>query len=191
MVDLNALRSHVAQFSHDWFPNDGSVLKCWFRARDLKFKSQIVYLCEKHFEIIHACKDSGLVDDFYRATSEQGWSVHERVVLAVMLDQMPRNALAIGFGPYHDKDPLHIRENISDQFSLEFANHIRQEDINLYQISSDERVICFFSLIFRHSNDFEAAQNVLHLLRDSEGKLPPLAAKFLAETVKRQQQVTI
>ena len=117
-----------------------------------------------------------------------GLSPSEQTILAIMLDQMPRNALAIGFGRYSNVSNTNVKSLITESFSRKFSE-IVMENFDLSQIT-DERIICFFSLIFRHANDFARARSVLTGLRDTEGNLPPLALKFWRETDKRETSLS-
>jgi hypothetical protein len=184
MPIIEELRCVVLRFSNAWFPETGPNPKFWFRARDPKYRSEIHSLCEKNFHAIQTCIDNESPSDIISKALDLGWSTNELVILAVLFDQMPRNALAIGFGPFAGKDPLNVHENVDDSFSLDFAQRVL--DIADLGTLSDERQVCFFSLVFRHSADCDTAKKVLNNLRDSEGNLPPLAAKFWTETEKRQ-----
>jgi len=180
----------IQQFRDVWFPVVGKNPPFWFRARDPKFKEPVIRLCEACLEGIEAImtvKPEFLIDQLlYDGTC----SADDIIVLSIMFDQMPRNALAIQYGRFHNSNPVEVKQNLDDSFSLRFAKVVLQ-NIDIKAIK-DHRMICFFSLVFRHSNDFERARNVLLLLREIEGTdhdLPPLAAKFWQETLKREQQI--
>jgi hypothetical protein len=109
-----------------------------------------------------------------------------------MLDQVPRNALAVQYGPFHDSDPLDVRTYIDDSYSYNFA--LLHLDIDKLKLICDTRIVCFYSLIFRHSNDLASARMVLMTLNSSDDdhdfkNLPPLALKFWSETEKRGKQL--
>jgi uncharacterized protein (DUF924 family) len=179
---IDDLRHAVAYFHSVWFPGADSQVNqpFWFRARNAKYVETIRQLCDncmhavEHVlrneispvEILHACQD---------------WPKADILVLSIMLDQMPRNALAIGFGRYKGMDPLDVASAIDNSYSLSLARAILSAGA---LGAEDYRITCFFSLVFRHSNDFENARKVLRSI--SHAQLPPLAEKFIAETDKRE-----
>ena len=184
-MDLIRLRGAVENFANIWFPNDGSHVKFWFRARDKKYSLTITELCEKSFSPVDEI--TGLLPTAVLEELEgSGWSSTELVELAVLLDQMPRNALAVNYGRYKGLDPRDVKGAVDDSFSLAFALVLLER--LKFPITNDERLICFFSLVFRHSNDLDRAKMVLNTLRLSSGALPPLASKFWAENEKRAEQ---
>ena len=188
MSEIDQLRDHVNQFKTIWFPEDKSCPKFWFRARDHKYRSTIHQLCDAHYNAVQHLIDEDSPNKILSEIASRKWCLRDQIVLAVMFDQMPRNALAIGFGKFRDCDPLRVGENVNDRFSLEFARLVLHQ-FNVSEITGDERLLCFFSLIFRHSNDFLTARNVLEALRDQEGHFPSLALKFFNETSKRALQL--
>jgi uncharacterized protein (DUF924 family) len=182
---MDKLRDTVHYFRSVWFPPNGENQPFWFRARQEKYRNEIESLCQECFTPIieHLCRTPQVVIADLQAAN---WSPEELVILSVMFDQMPRNALAIKYGPYEHADPSRVNESLDDSFSLEFARII-QSIVNLSTIE-DIRLVCFYSLVFRHSNRFDDARSVLETLskRSDDGTLPPLAQKFWMETTKRQ-----
>ena len=195
MVDWVALRRIVEKFDSVWFPTDMSSPKFWFQARNAKFRPIVQELCKECLSGVDELTGSDLTPtNCLIELKSAGWSDREILVLAIMMDQMPRNALAINFGPYEEANRMNVRSNIDDSFALEFATTTRAHVS--WKHEADVRLICFFSLIFRHSNRFDEAREVLLSLRingeQEEGlKLPPLAEKFWKETQKRQDEIGI
>jgi uncharacterized protein (DUF924 family) len=189
---IHAFKTKIVSFSQFWFPEDGSNPKYWFRARDKKFKNLITKSCEDSYnDLVRIAGAYSNPFDLKQELQSMRWGFFEMIILAIMFDQVPRNALAVQYGKFHEADPFDAKGNIDDSYSLSFANHILRS-VNLHEIQ-DYRVICFFSLIFRHSNDFDSARQVLKsLAQDGEDfkvdSLPPLAAKFWYETDKRENQ---
>jgi hypothetical protein len=188
MMTMSELRIYVQQFNEIWFPADQSFPKYWFRARDSKFKNVITQLCEKHAHVTHDIISQGSIDDILARMRSEDWSPAESVILAIMVDQMPRNALAINFREFRDADPKDVSAIKTDSFSHSLAAELLKA-VNLRDIR-DIRVICFFSLIFRHANDFPVTRLVLSTLQRPDGTLPDLAQKFWNETEKREQSLT-
>ena len=180
------LREQVNAFRAAWFPEDGQVQKFWFRARDPKYRQVILALCEIHMHAVSDWMNTMTPGVLFQAAKDETMSTDELIILAVMLDQMPRNALAIGFGEFCGKDPTDVKNNISDEFYLSFARLVREE-VGRSPVA-DHRILCFFSLVFRHSNDFSTAKAILEETRLPDGSLPPLADRFLVETSKRECQ---
>lgn len=190
MIDLLILRSKVSAFESVWFPATGENQKFWFQARNAKFHGIIEKLCHECFNPVTELQSSGIAPSQLVADLEgAGWSDTEMLILAIMIDQMPRNALAINYGQFSNADRISIADNIDDSFALALADNLRSR-IALKSVS-DVRIVCFFSLIFRHSNRFDEARDVLLSLKMNEEnkpnpQLPPLAEKFWNETNKRQ-----
>jgi uncharacterized protein (DUF924 family) len=186
-MTIEALLVHVRDFHNIWFPPDGSIPRFWFRARDPKYVNQVQAMCVRFVLIVDEATSMQTPRALFDELRNHSWPAEDIITLAVMVDQMPRNALAIGYDSYEGKNPLDVSGNISDTFSIEFAQIVLNSvDLILVQ---DERVVCFFSLIFRHSHDFQTARRVLGVLKDSNGSLPNLASKFWNETQKREASV--
>jgi uncharacterized protein (DUF924 family) len=187
MTEAN-MKQHVSEFRNVWFPESGEVQKFWFRARNPKFSTIMTALCEKHAHAVSEWLKSYTPSALIKYAEKQNLSNEEFVILAIMLDQMPRNALAIGFGEYQGKDAFDVSSNISNEFSLQFARMVFDK---IHEASiSDHHVLCFLSLIFRHSNQFAEARAILEKARMNDGSLPPLAERFLTETSKRENLVS-
>jgi uncharacterized protein (DUF924 family) len=200
MIDLASLQSAITRFSDFWFPNDKPTQPFWFRARDAKFRDIVSASCDDFYPPIDTItKTVPNVQSFLSQLFDAGYSDQELIVLSIMLDQVPRNTLAVGWGRFADADPKNVRASIDDSFSLAFATAVRGR-VKLSAIS-DHRIICFFSLVFRHSDKFNIAREVLLSLSPSSDKpdtsapgvdvadlcLPALAQKFWQETDKRQK----
>jgi uncharacterized protein (DUF924 family) len=182
---MDKLRNTVQYFRSVWFPTGGEDQPFWFRARQEKYRETIQNLCHECLSPIlefQSKSASDLLVDIQAAD----WSLEEQLILSVMFDQMPRNALAINYGPYAHAEPRRVDLAIDDSFSLQFAQSIR--DIVDQQTIPDVRVVCFYSLVFRHSDRFDDARSVLETLskKSEQGGLPLLAQKFWMETNKRQ-----
>ena len=191
MIDLVKLRCTVAKFESVWFPlpiEDNP--KFWFQARNAKFRHLITDLCSECLNVVEELQSSNVSPvDLVNQLRSAGWSNKDLVVLAILLDQMPRNALAINFGRYADAERTNVGAVIDDSYALEFASHIKTHFFHSNWV--DMRIVCFYSLIFRHSNRFDEAREVLLSLQSSDEpgsdvQLPPLAQKFWSETQKRQ-----
>ena len=183
-MDIGKLKDTVKKFATVWFPDDGSHVKFWFRARDRKFTQVITQLCEECLSGVEGVTRSSPKSVFESLTAHD-WSIQDMLTLAVMLDQMPRNALAVNFGRYVNMDPRDVSSAINESFSIAFSGLVLEQCD--FPPSIEERIVCFFSLIFRHANDFDNARKVLNFLRSSSGELPPMAAKFWVETDKREE----
>ena len=191
MLDIGELKIAVESFGTVWFPPDQSNQKFWFRARDDNYKQLMQTLCDKCFEPVNVLKTSGETPQiFVTKLLESGWHETDLLTLSIMIDQIPRNALAIQFGPFSNSDRTRVDLHVDDSYSLSIATDINKR-VNLSRIS-DIRIICFFSLVFRHSNRFDEARKVLrNLVPDREispdgSPLPALAQKFWNETTKRE-----
>lgn len=192
---MEPLKSAVAKFHITWFPTSGENQPFWFRARQAKFTAVLTDLCDTCIPVIENLHSTFSPSNLLHACTD--WPVDDLVVLSIMLDQMPRNALAIGYGRYAGMDPLDVKAAVDDSFSLAFADSLRAE---ITIPTTDERVVCFFSLVFRHANSFSATRNILLSLANctpSESELgsvdpnslglPTLALKFWIETAKREK----
>ncbi len=185
---LNELSEAVQKFATVWFPPDGSSQPYWFRARDQKHRAVIHQLCSDYMKLVEA-----IMTEFGQNVNllaehliSECWSDIHMCVLGVLLDQMPRNAIAI---EYRSNSSSAQYVAAFDIFTLQYISIVMTK-LSLGTIL-DYRIVCFVSLIFRHSNKFEQARIVLRTLeRQSEdtGKmgLPPLAQKFWLETDKRE-----
>jgi hypothetical protein len=103
-----------------------------------------------------------------------------------MLDQMPRNALAVKYGRFVSCDPFDTTNNLNDAVANKLAHVVYLR--RMHENVADERVICFLSLVFRHSNQIDITERILMSLA-SDGcadSLPPLGKKFWIETQKRR-----
>jgi hypothetical protein len=189
-VDIGELHRAVKIFANIWFPADGAHPALWFRGRQPKYSAVIRDLCANVLEAVQA-----VMTQFGREEARllyimirDGWPIADVYIAAVMFDQMPRNALAIGFGRFAGADPHKVAELVDDTFSLAFSKIVMER----YPLTntSDMRVSCFLSLIFRHSNEFGISREILKVLLpcpDSDvSSLPSLAQKFWAETMKRE-----
>ena len=171
----------VDRFSRVWFPHGEGSQPFWFCARQSQYKTFMNSHCDEFLEFTDALiRSKPNLPDFRR----DEWLDSKIVTLAIMMDQVPRNALAIGYGRFACADSRRVSEFIDDGPTIEFAYQILAE-VDLSAIH-DERVVCFFSLIFRHSNKFQEAREILLSLASHPENLPPLAARFWMETCKRE-----
>lgn len=182
------IRNQVHAFSAIWFPSDGSYPKFWFRARDNKYRAEVLQLCEKHWAFIKNLTETVPLNEVEAWIPMIGLSAPEQIILAIMLDQIPRNALAIGYGDFCDIANTDVKSLTTETFSRKYSECVLK-NFDLSQ-TTDERIICFFSLIFRHANHFTTSRSILALLKDAEGILPPLALKFMQETDKREASLS-
>ena len=191
----------VREFGKIWFPESesGKTQPFWFRARQEKYKQLMTDVAQHYLQFVEDIWKKDSTESLMHACEE--WSVDDKCTLSVMMDQIPRNALAIGYGKYQSMDPLDVRAAIDDSLSLEFARCI----LNRCKIEhiTDSRIVCFLSLVFRHSNDFANARLVLLSLSPNtvepnigllemnvqDLQLPPLAEKFWVETNKRENSI--
>ena len=196
---MEPLQSAVAKFRMTWFPSTGENQSFWFRARQEKFRAILTDLCDTCIPVIENLHNTLSPSNLLHACTD--WPVADLFVLSIMLDQMPRNALAIGYGRYAKMDPLDVKTAVDDSFSFAFADSLRVE---ITIPTTDERVVCFFSLVFRHANAFSAARSILISLascKPSESELnsvaptrlglPALAQNFWTETTKREQSLGV
>ena len=162
-------KNFVNDFSSVWFPLGKGGPPFWFKAKQERYRQPVIALCRKFHEpidkLIHAGSDQAV-----QIVQSGGFTVTQIVVLAIMMDQMPRNACAIGELPV---------SHINDPVVLAFARWIDQ-NCDLSRIT-DERVLCFFSLIFRHSNELSRSRQILSSLPPT-----PLVSSFFTETNKRE-----
>lgn len=188
-MNLDTLREKVRCFESKWFPPNGERGKFWFTARSSEFYPFMLDLCAQFMETVETVEI--LEDPQYLATAlkEGRWPNETIVSLAVMLDQMPRNALAVNFGRFVSCDPLDVKNHIDDRFSYTFALSVLEKC--MLSDVHDERIICFFSLVFRHSNDFERSEKVLLTLSNDNSveTLPSLGKRFWNETQKRRNSL--
>ena len=181
-MHVDRLLEVVRHFGLEWFPADGSNVPFWFAARNVKYRTVMTGMCERFLSVTQ-----NLVDNHDPIEiSRYDWPVRDLLVLSVMVDQMPRIALAISYGNYADCDPKDVARAIDDSWSLTFARRL----LNVVKIDqiTDERLAGFYSLVFRHSNCFDDARWILTEFQSQCG-LSPLVDKFLAETQKRQDLV--
>lgn len=183
------LRGTVALFSKSWFPQDGKSPPYWFQARDEKHYSVIHALSVELMPTVHlllAMLSTHLGESIDQLLREE-WPTVDMFTLAVLLDQMPRNALAIGYGGQTAQTVV-----ASDAVTLRFTTALL-ERIEI-PVNCDCRIVCFVSLVFRHSNQFLQARQILSTLRRDpssieDAGLPTLATKFWFETSKREKSV--
>lgn len=187
-MSLEGLLEAVSRFSTAWFPEQGGSRPYWFRARDPKHRTIIHALCSEDMDIIEATLTvyAGQAARLVEQLMQSRWSGLNMCLLGVMLDQMPRNALAIGFMGY---TPDRVRS--FDSFTLDYISVVT-EQFAMDSIS-DTRVVCFVSLIYRHSNKFDEARRILLSLGPKgeifdPTQLPSLAQKFWVETDKRERE---
>lgn len=187
-INHENIRKQVHAFSAIWFPSDGSYLKYWFRARDDKYRAEVLQLCEKHMAFIKKLTETVPLNDIEAWIPMNGLSAQEQIILAIMVDQIPRNALAIGYGDFCNIANTDVESLTTETFSRKYSECV----LKIFDSSQtrDERIICFFSLIFRHANHFATSRSILALLKDAEGILPPLALKFMKETEKREASLS-
>ena len=183
-MNIDSLKQAVNHFGAVWFPGTDpeNNQPFWFRARNAKHAPIIRELCESCMHIVNQVLTTATPPDTL-LLALRDWSQAEILTLSIMLDQMPRNALAIGFGGFSELNPLDVAAAIDDSYSLSLARTILDKDNTKVD---DYRITCFFSLIFRHSNDFVNARKVLSSF---SRPLPPLAEKFWAETNKRESSI--
>lgn len=153
----------IDEFTEIWLPPDNSHPKFWFRARLQKHNLTIRNLCEKFLPIVQSVSSIDQIFNIFPEASDL-----QLIVFAIMMDQMPRNALALG-----------LVDSVDDTLSLAFAHKIlpRIKQVN------DERVVCFFSLIFRHANNFEQTRAILEMNSPES----TLTSVFQKETDKREK----
>ena len=190
-MNLEILETKVEIFRSSWFPESGANQPFWFKARSAHFYSTIHDLCSQLMECVDTVLLQPDAKEFLNFLKEARWSSQNILYLAVMLDQMPRNALATNFGRFSSCDNRDTQTLIDDKFSYTFACEILR--LQMHAAITDERLICFFSLVFRHSNNLERAEEVLlRLSADaSPERLPILGMKFWEETQKRRKLLQI
>lgn len=186
-MNLEKLETKVGIFRSSWFPESGATQPFWFKARSAQFNSMIHDLCSHLMEYVDTVLLQPDAKEFLNFLKEARWSSQNILFLAVMLDQMPRNALAANFGRFSSCDNRDTQKLIDDKFSFSFACEIFRQ--RMHGEITDERLICFFSLVFRHSNNLERAEEVLLCLSPdaSPERLPALGKKFWDETQKRRK----
>ena len=189
MEDEKQLKQCVRSFQSIWFPECGKNQPFWFRARMDRYKTIMLTICDSCAVVLGVIEENSPHELLHNLQSLE-WTQTQLITLSIMFDQIPRNALAIGYGQYSGCDPKSVSRYIDDTFSISFAKLVLPM-IHLKSII-DDRILCFYSLIFRHSNDFLNARKIL--LASTSGdidELSPLALKFWDETSKRENMTSL
>jgi uncharacterized protein (DUF924 family) len=170
---MECLQATVKEFRSVWFPNWNETQPFWFRARHPKYRATIESLCNQFLDPVLNLTSSGEAPEkLAEQLRSSGWDEETEIgVLAVMLDQMPRNGLA-----------LERIETIDDSFSLKFCESLKTDNFR------GEFIRCFISLVFRHSNKLKRAKDIL-LRGRTVGQLGSLEKRFYIETEKREAQL--
>ena len=158
---MEELEAAAIAFASDWFKGDG-ILPYWFAARSSKYRSLINSLCDKYLD---TCLGVSTIQTFT--------TPRVAVLVAILLDQMPRNARAVG-------RLEHVEETDSVARQILASTEIPYDALSIPEI-------CFASLVWRHSRtlaDFDRADAVV-ACKAAE----PLVQRFMAETESARQKL--
>eukprot|EP00035_Acanthoeca_spectabilis_P027984 m.468711 g.468711 ORF g.468711 m.468711 type:complete len:755 (-) comp27774_c0_seq1:941-3205(-) len=179
------LKTAVRRFGEAWFP-EGCVehpLPVWFGARKRKHRSQVQALVTEFqgplSELISLVDDGcdtvdkdnagGPAERDVSSSSASGdtaplflshWPPTDRLLAAVLIDQMSRNWAAL------DGLPASISER-ADPAAFALASEVAAAHFNENQtsgVSCGTAIFCFFTLVFRHSNEITNVDKSIRLL---------------------------